>query len=44
MSQWAKDTYNHQYEQWMPWIEDMYLRYFTKDNKVSYTAKRKSAG
>lgn len=40
--EWAKDTYNSQYESWMPWIEDMYLRWFTKDNKVSYTAKRKS--
>lgn len=26
----------------MPWIEDLYLRYFTKDNKASYTTKRKS--
>ena len=40
MSQWAKDTYNQQYESWMPWIEDMYLRWFTKDNKVSYTARQ----
>ena len=38
--EWAKDTYNKQYESWMPWVEDIYLRYFTKDNKVSYTAKR----
>jgi hypothetical protein len=42
MSQWAKDTYNQQYESWMPWVEDMYLRWFTKDNKVSYTARRES--
>lgn len=38
--EWAKDTYNKQYESWMPWVEDIYLRYFTKDNKVSYTTKR----
>lgn len=42
MSQWTKDTYNSQYEKWVPWAEDVYLRWFTKDNKVSYTAKRKS--
>jgi hypothetical protein len=41
MSEWAKETYDDQYERWVPWLEDLYLRYFTKDNKVSYTAKRK---
>lgn len=41
--EWAKDQYNKQYEQWVPWLEDLYLRYFTKDNKASYTAKRKPA-
>jgi len=40
--EWAvygKEKYNEQYENWMPWIEDMYLRWFTKDNKTSYTVK-----
>lgn len=34
-----KKTYNEQYEKWVPWLEDMFLRYFTKDNKASYTTK-----
>jgi hypothetical protein len=38
-SEWAQKTYNEQYEKWVPWIEDMYLRWFTKDNKASYVAK-----
>jgi hypothetical protein len=37
--EWAKNTYNDQYEKWMPWIEDMYLKWFTKDNKTSYATK-----
>lgn len=37
--EWSKDQYNKQYEKWVPWLEDIYLRYFTKDNKASYTAK-----
>src|SRR5690348_6182575 len=40
--EWAvygKEKYNEKYENWMPWIEDMYLRWFTKDNKASYTVK-----
>lgn len=37
---WAKDAYNSQYESWMPWIEDQYLRWFGKgDNKASYATK-----
>lgn len=36
---WAKEKYNEQYEAWMPWIEDTFLKYFTKDNKASYAAK-----
>ncbi|KAL9617004.1 MAG: hypothetical protein Q9160_008194 [Pyrenula sp. 1 TL-2023] len=32
-------TYNNQYENWMPWIEDKYLSWFGKDNKASYAAK-----
>lgn len=40
--QWAKDTYNDQYEKWMPWIEDQYLKWFGKgDNKASYATKGK---
>ncbi|KAJ5223984.1 hypothetical protein N7468_008526 [Penicillium chermesinum] len=39
-SEWAKDAYNAKYEQWMPWIEDQYLRWFGKgDNKASYATK-----
>lgn len=34
-----KKTYNEQYEKWVPWLEDMFLRYFTKDNKASYATK-----
>lgn len=37
--EWTKQAYNAQYEKWVPWLEDQYLRWFTKDNKVSYTAK-----
>ncbi|KAK0625448.1 hypothetical protein B0T17DRAFT_508437 [Bombardia bombarda] len=37
--EWTKEQYNKQYETWVPWIEDMYLRYFTKDNKASYTTR-----
>lgn len=39
-SEYGKEKYNQQYENWMPWVEDFYLRWFTKDNKTSYTAKR----
>ncbi|KAF5003427.1 hypothetical protein FDECE_10024 [Fusarium decemcellulare] len=38
--EWAKKNYNDQYEKWMPWIEDFYLRWFTKDNKASYATKQ----
>lgn len=37
--EWAKQTYNEQYEVWMPWIEDKFLKYFTKDNKASCATK-----
>ncbi|CRK23738.1 hypothetical protein BN1723_013097 [Verticillium longisporum] len=37
--EWSKQTYNSQYEKWVPWAEDLYLRWFTKDNKTSYAAK-----
>jgi len=36
---WISEGYNHQYENWMPWIEDKYLSWFTNDNKTSYAAK-----
>jgi hypothetical protein len=38
--EWTKATYNDQYEKWVPWLEDVYLRWFTKDNKASYATKR----
>ncbi|KAK0943810.1 hypothetical protein LTR29_004574 [Friedmanniomyces endolithicus] len=37
--EWISEGYNHQYENWMPWIEDKYLSWFTNDNKTSYAAK-----
>ncbi|KAK7702593.1 hypothetical protein SLS64_009556 [Diaporthe eres] len=37
--QYGKQVYNEQYERWMPWIEDFYLRWFTRDNKTSYATK-----
>ncbi|KAF2686012.1 hypothetical protein K458DRAFT_402556 [Lentithecium fluviatile CBS 122367] len=36
----AGELYNKQYENWMPWIEDKYLAWFTKDNKTSYATKQ----
>jgi len=36
----ATQYYNQKYETWMPWIEDQYLKWFTKDNKASYATKR----
>ncbi|KAF4331592.1 hypothetical protein FBEOM_14652 [Fusarium beomiforme] len=38
--EWTKATYNEQYEKWVPWLEDVYLRWFTKDNKASYATKQ----
>ncbi|KAF2194961.1 hypothetical protein K469DRAFT_929 [Zopfia rhizophila CBS 207.26] len=38
--QQASEYYNKQYESWMPWIEDQYLKWFTKDNKTSYATKQ----
>lgn len=38
----AKKYYNDQYENWMPWVEDTFLKYFTKDNKASYATKGKN--
>ncbi|KAK3940882.1 hypothetical protein QBC46DRAFT_312613 [Diplogelasinospora grovesii] len=37
--EWTKKQYNAQYEKWVPWLEDLYLRYFTRDNKASYAAR-----
>ncbi|KAI0401281.1 hypothetical protein F4802DRAFT_601137 [Xylaria palmicola] len=37
--EWAREKYNEQYENWMPWIEDVFLKYFTKDNRTSYVAR-----
>lgn len=37
--EWTKQKYNEQYEVWWPWIEDNFLKYFTKDNKASYATK-----
>ncbi|KAI4739054.1 hypothetical protein E4T50_10498 [Aureobasidium sp. EXF-12298] len=37
--EWTKKQYNQQYENYMPWIEDNVLYYFTKDNKASYATK-----
>ena len=38
--QQAGDFYNRQYDNWVPWMEDKYLQWFTKDNKASYATKR----
>lgn len=40
--QQAGEFYNRQYDNWVPWIEDKYLQWFTKDNKASYATKRTS--
>ena len=41
-AEWAKSVYNEKYEQWMPWIEDQYLKWFGKgDNKASYVTRGK---
>ncbi|KAK4100424.1 hypothetical protein N658DRAFT_473339 [Parathielavia hyrcaniae] len=41
--EWAKIQYNKQYDTWVPWLEDLYLRYFTSDNKASYTTRENLA-
>lgn len=38
-TEWIKQGYQNQKENWMPWIEDMYLKWFTSDNKASYATK-----
>ncbi|KAF2973291.1 hypothetical protein GQX73_g336 [Xylaria multiplex] len=37
--EWVREKYNEQYDAWMPWIEDTFLKYFTKDNRTSYVAR-----
>lgn len=37
--EWLQQGYQHKKENWMPWIEDMYLKWFTNDNKASYATK-----
>jgi len=39
--EWGGRHYTQQKESWMPWIEDKYLAWFTKDNKASYATKGK---
>jgi len=39
-TEWLYGVYANQYENWMPWIEDQYLRWFGKDNKASYATKQ----
>ena len=41
--EWIKQGYHNQATNWMPWIEDQYLRWFTSDNKASYAAKGKKS-
>ncbi|KAL6237270.1 hypothetical protein BDW75DRAFT_89703 [Aspergillus navahoensis] len=39
-TEWVKEAYAEQYEKWMPWLEDQYLKWFGRgDNKASYVAK-----
>ncbi|KAI9658264.1 MAG: hypothetical protein M1821_002397 [Bathelium mastoideum] len=37
--EWLTEMYHKQYDNWMPWIEDQYLKWFGKDNKASYAAR-----
>ncbi|KAI9698894.1 MAG: hypothetical protein M1820_007315 [Bogoriella megaspora] len=38
--EWLTEMYHKQYENWMPWIEDQYLKWFGKgDNKASYATR-----
>jgi len=39
-AEWMKEYYNNKYEIWVPWMEDQYLKWFTKDNKTSYATKQ----
>lgn len=43
-AEWAKEVYHDQYEKWMPWLEDQYLKWFGKgENKASYATKGSSS-
>jgi len=39
MTEQNKGWYETKKEQWIPWIEDQYLYWFSKDNKTSYATK-----
>ncbi|KAK3059937.1 hypothetical protein LTS18_009702 [Coniosporium uncinatum] len=39
MTEQNKGWYETKKEQWMPWIEDQYLYWFSNDNKTSYATK-----
>lgn len=41
-TEWLSQGYQHTKENWMPWIEDVYLKWFTNDNKASYATKGNS--
>jgi hypothetical protein len=36
---WGKRKSGEKWENWKPWLEDVYLRWTGKDNKASYTTK-----
>lgn len=39
-AEWVREAYQEQYEKWVPWLEDQYLKWFGKgDNKASYVTK-----
>lgn len=39
-TEWVKEVYHEQYDKWMPWLEDQYLKWFGKgENKASYVTK-----
>jgi hypothetical protein len=39
-SEWVREAYQEQYEKWVPWLEDQYLKWFGNgDNKASYATK-----
>lgn len=42
-AEWVKEKGHDLYESWIPWIEDQYLSWFTKDNKTSYATKSEPA-
>ena len=37
--EWIKNRGNAQWENSKPWLEDMYLKYFSNDNKASYATR-----